>query len=68
MDENNILLETNLTARFTSRVPLSPSEQESLDALNFHAEEITQRLQGIFRNLVTEMLDLKRAHYAKERG
>ena len=68
MDESNIALETNLSARFISKVNLSPEEQASLDALNFHAEEITQRLQSVFRTLVTEMLDLKRAHYAKERG
>jgi len=63
-----LLLETNLTAVFTASGELSPEEQASLEALNFHAAEISHRLQPVIRLLVTEMLDLKRAQYAKERG
>jgi hypothetical protein len=60
------MLETNLTAKFISIHPLSPTEQASLDALNEHAREITDRLQAAFRLLITEMLDLKRGQFTKE--
>lgn len=59
-------LETKLTARFVSMVPLSPAGQAALDAMNVHAEECANRLQAAFRLLVTEMLDIKHDFYAKE--
>lgn len=60
-----ILLETNIIAKFTSDAPITPEQQASLDALNAHAEEVTERLQSAVRVLITEMLDLKRAQYTK---
>jgi hypothetical protein len=61
---NNIAMETVLTARFVPRVaPESPEEQASIDALNMHAEEIAEKLQPVFRDLVLSMLELKRPHF-----
>jgi hypothetical protein len=60
---SQLQLETNITAKFISLSPLSPQEQISLDALNIHAYEITERLQPVLRLLVAEMLDIKREQF-----
>jgi len=58
--KNPMNLETKISAKFVTQMPPSPAEQQSLDALNQHAEEICESLQPVFQKLVIEMLELKR--------
>lgn len=63
MDMN---LETNLSAKFIATGLRTAAEIKSMDSLNKHAEEITERLQQVFRLLIVEMLDIKRQQFVKE--
>lgn len=63
--QQQIQLETCISARFIPMLPpATPAEQASIDAMNHHAAEITERLQETFRLLVIEMMDIKREAYA----
>lgn len=59
-------LQTKISAEFVTQVPPeSVAEQVSLDALNMHAEDICESLQPIFRQLIIEMLELKRKTFSQ---
>jgi hypothetical protein len=57
-------LETVITARFVEE-DATPEQQANLDAMNVHADDCAKRLQGPFSSLIIEMMDLKRATFAK---
>ena len=57
-------LETTITARFVDE-DATPEEQANLDAMNVHAEDCAQRLQGPFAKLIIEMMDIKREVFAQ---
>ena len=56
-------LETTITARFVEE-NATPEQQANLDAMNVHAEDCAQRLQGPFAKLIIEMMDIKRDVFA----
>lgn len=64
--ENEMQLKTEIKAKFFYLIePTSLEQQQSLDALNKHAEDIAEALQPIFQNLVIQMLELKRQTYGQ---
>lgn len=53
--------ETKITAKFIPDMPPTTiKDKAKLDELNKEAEDVVNRLQATFRNLVIEMLSLKR--------
>lgn len=58
--ENPMSLETKISAQFFTSQELTTEQQESMMALNKHAEDICETLQPIFQRLIVEMLELKR--------
>jgi len=61
-----LLFETDIKMNFHyGDAELSPEEQASLDALNYHAAEIAELLQAPMRNIAASMLELKRQIYGK---
>lgn len=58
--KNQMEFATKITAKFQYQLQPTPEEQAQLDALNAHAEEICERLQGTFRNLIIEFLEVKK--------
>ncbi|RLB93542.1 MAG: hypothetical protein DRH26_03605 [Deltaproteobacteria bacterium] len=61
----NMELRTEISAKFITITPGTPEEQASLAALNMHTEAITQSLQGVFKTLIIEMLELKRQNFTE---
>jgi len=59
-------LETKISAKFVVKGKITPEQQESLDALNKHTEDICETLQSTFQTLIIEMLTLKRESFTKE--